>query len=174
VIPAVAPFIVIGVGGTLLLAARRRASMVGRVMARSLALTALGIFAIFWVYGAMIFGRDVQAINSDMVVASQWLATNIPTEQLLAAHDIGAVGYFAPRPMLDLAGLISPEVIPIIRDPAALMSLMRTRGVRYLLVLPSQLPTREDDQRLCLRFNASGEMGGMRVYEMAWDGRCPG
>jgi len=31
-------------------------------------------------------------------------------DDLIAAHDIGAIGYFAPRPILDLAGLISPDV----------------------------------------------------------------
>jgi hypothetical protein len=121
----------------------------------------------------VIFGRDVQMIQSDMVVASQWLAANVPTDQLLAVHDIGAVGYFAPRPILDLAGLVSPEIIPIIRDPAALMALMQQRGVRYLMVLPPQRPALDTDPRLCERFNAHGQMGGMAIYEMAWDGHCP-
>jgi hypothetical protein len=172
VIPALAPFIVFGVGGTLRLVTQRRLSLVSRALARSLALTTLALFVIFWVYGALIFGRDVQMIQSDMVVASKWLAANVPPDQLLAVHDIGAVGYFAPRPMLDLAGLISPEIIPIIRDPDALMALMQQRGVRYLMVLPAQRPALDNDPRLCERFNAHGQMGGMAIYEMAWDGRC--
>jgi hypothetical protein len=173
VIPALAPFFVFGIGGTLRLVTPRRSSLVSRALARSLAITALVLFVIFWAYGAVIFGRDVQMIQSDMVVASKWLAANVPTDQLLAVHDIGAVGYFAPRPILDLAGLVSPEIIPIIRDPAALMALMQQRGVRYLMVLPPQRPALENDPRLCERFNAHGQMGGMAIYEMAWDGRCP-
>jgi hypothetical protein len=171
VIPALAPFISVGVGGTLLLASKRRTPF-SRVLTRSLLIVALAVFAIFWVMGANIFGRDVQMIQSEMVAASRWLAEHVPPDQLLAVHDIGAVGYFAPRPMLDLAGLVSPEVIPIIRDADALMALMQARGVRYLMVLPSQLPTLPDDPRLCECFNANGPMGGMAIYQMAWDGHC--
>jgi len=171
VIPALAPFISVGVGGTLLLAAKRRRPL-SRVLTRSLMIVALAVFAIFWVMGASIFGRDVQMIQSEMVAASRWLAEHVPPDQLLAVHDIGAVGYFAPRPMLDLAGLVSPEVIPIIRDADALMALMKARGVRYLMVLPSQRPALPDDPRLCERFNANGSMGGMVIYQMAWDGHC--
>jgi hypothetical protein len=172
-IPALAPFIVFGTGGTLLLVSQRRLPMLGRVLVRTLAITTLAIFAFFWLTGATIYGRDVQMIQSDMVVASKWLAANVPSDQLLAAHDIGAVGYFAPRPMLDTAGLISPEVIPIIRDYQALMSLMQARGVRYMMVLPDFRPATADDPRLCERFNPHGGMGGMAIYEMAWDGHCP-
>jgi hypothetical protein len=41
------------------------------------------------------------------------------------------------------------------------------------MVLPSQRPAAADDPRLCERFNAHGGMGGMTVYELAWDGPCP-
>jgi hypothetical protein len=51
-----------------------------------------------------------------MVAVSEWVAANTPPDDLIAAHDIGALGYFARRPLLDLAGLVSPEVIPFIRD----------------------------------------------------------
>lgn len=174
VMPALPPFILMGVGGTLALvaSARRNRQLLVRVAVQSLAITALAIFIVFWVIGAQVFGKEVYAINSDMLVASKWLSQNVPSDQLLAVHDIGAAGYFAPRPIFDLAGLISPEVIPIIRDGPALMTMMQQRGVRYLMVLPSQLPTTADDPRLCRRFNADGEMGGMAVYKLAWDGHC--
>jgi hypothetical protein len=144
------------------------------VLTRSLVIIAVAIFGIFWALGASIFGRDVQMIQSEMVVAARWLAQNVPPDQLLAVHDIGAVGYFAPRPMLDLAGLVSPEVIPIIREPGAVLALMQARNVRYLMVLPVQLPqvTYADDPRLCQRFDANGQMGGMTIYQIAWNGHC--
>ncbi len=176
VIPALAPLICLGVGGTLSLMAtriaHRRLSWPQRVLMRTLGITTLSLFVVFWALGATIFGRDVHMINSEMVVASQWLAAHVPPEQLLAVHDIGAVGYFAPRPILDLAGLVSPEVIPIITDDHAKMSLMQARGVRYLMALPYQRPAPADDPRLCERFNAHGLMDGMAIYELAWDGHC--
>ena len=173
VIPALPALIVIGIGGTLLIVQAARRHWWSRVAVRSLAAAAFILFLVFWINGASYYVQDVKAINSDMVVTALWLAQNIPPDDLLAVHDIGAVGYFAPRPILDLAGLVSPEVIPIIRDPDALMALMRARGVRYLMMLPDQRPTPPDDPRLCERFNAHGGMGGMIVYAIVWDGHCP-
>jgi len=174
VIPALLPFLAIGVGGTveLVAAMRRSRQLLPRLVGPSLAIATLLVFLIFWLNGALVFASDVRSINSDMVVAAQWLAANVPSDTLLAAHDIGAVGYFAPRPLLDLAGLVSPEVIPIILDDNAKMALMQQRGVRYLMVLPPQRPVPADDPRLCERFNAHGAMGGMTVYKLAWDGHC--
>jgi hypothetical protein len=174
VIPVLPAFIVIGVGGMLDLfyRARRGANFLLRISVQGIAFAALVLFVWFWLQGALIFANDVQLINSDMVVAARWLADNIPADQLLAVHDIGAVGYFAPRPMLDLAGLISPEVIPIILDREALMTLMEARGARYLFVLPNQNPAVPNDPRLCERFNAHGLMGGMAIYELKWNGQC--
>jgi hypothetical protein len=175
VMPALPPLIILGVCGTLALIQSAGRTQVGRILTQSLAISAIVLFVVFWWNGAAFFAQDVRMINSDMVVAAKWLAANAPNDQLLAVHDIGAVGYFAPRPMLDLAGLVSPEVVPIIRNPAALMELMQARQARYLMVLPSQLGqiTTPDDERLCERFNAHGGMGGMIVYELVWDGNCP-
>ncbi|MEP7287660.1 MAG: hypothetical protein ABI947_18045 [Chloroflexota bacterium] len=172
VIPSLPPLIVLGVGGTLWIVRSSRRTLISRVLARSLATAALLLFVFFWLSGAGYFARDVQMIDAEMIPAAHWLAQNVPPDQLLAVHDIGAVGYFAPRPILDLAGLVSPEVVPIILDPVAIMKLMQQRGTRYLMVLPSQRPAAADDPRLCERFNANGPMGGMTIYELAWDGHC--
>lgn len=177
VMPALPTLIVFGVGGTFILAVQRRKLLMARVLVRGFAFTAFGLFIVFWWLGARIFGEDVKMIDSEMVAAANWLATpgHVNPNDLLAVHDIGAVGYFAPRPILDLAGLVSPEVIPIILDNQALDALMQHDGVRYLMVLPSQTYQvfAPDDPRLCERFNANGRMGGMHIYEIAWDGHCP-
>ena len=49
--------------------------------------------------------RSVSSLVREAV--AQWLDRNTPPNALIAAHDIGAMGYFARRPPLDLAGLIS-------------------------------------------------------------------
>jgi hypothetical protein len=51
-------------------------------------------------------------------------------------HDIGAVGYFAQREIIDLAGLASPEVIPFIRDETRLAEYLDSEEVTYLVVFP--------------------------------------
>ena len=83
---------------------------------------------------AIIFGRDVQMIQSDMVVAAKWLAANVPSGQLVAVHDIGAVGYYlSDHPLVDLAGLITPDVIPFVRDEARLAQYIRAHKAAYLV-----------------------------------------
>ncbi len=180
VIPALAHLILYGVAGTALIWQRGARSMGGRVVSRALVAAAMIVFGWFWGVGWQQYGTDVQIIQTEMVAAARWLADNIAPDQLLAVHDIGAVGYYAPRPILDLAGLVSPEVIPIIRDGEALWALMEARGVRYLMALPDQIPGQdESDPRLCPVFSTGGEWspasGGanMTIYALAWDGHCP-
>ncbi len=52
--------------------------------------------------------KDTEIMN---VVMARKCNELVPEGDLIACHDIGALGYFAHRPMLDLAGLGSPEVV---------------------------------------------------------------
>ncbi len=181
VMPALPHLIVFGAAGTVFLVARlQRRGMAGRVLGRALALTAIVLYAVFWGVGLDQYRQDVRIIQSEMVASARWIAASLPPDELLAVHDIGAVGYFAPRPVLDLAGLVSPEVIPIIRDEAALWELMAVRDVRYLLAFPDQIPGQNpDDPRLCLLYSTDAPWaiaaGGrnMSVYALAGDEGCP-
>lgn len=182
-LPAVPGLIVVGVGGVLILITNR--ALVRRSFFVRVLRVAVVVFQFtFMVYGALAMGQNVQAINSEMVTAAQWVQAHIPPDQLLAVHDIGAIGYFAnspaaPRPILDLAGLVSPEVIPFFRDPVGMAALMESRSVRWLMVLPDQWAALWRGQeipyarRFCLRFDANGLMGGMRIYEFYNVGPCP-
>jgi hypothetical protein len=75
-----------------------------------------------------------------MVPAARWLAANTPGDALVAAHDIGAIGYYSQRDLIDLAGLISPEVIPFIRDEQALAAYLDRRGAAFLVTFPGWYP----------------------------------
>ena len=90
--------------------------------------------------GAQAYARDVAVINTEMVSTARWISENSAPEELIAAHDIGALGYFAQRPLLDLAGLISPDVIPFIRDEAALANYLDQKEPVYLVTFPGWYP----------------------------------
>jgi hypothetical protein len=60
--------------------------------------------------------------------------------QLIAAHDIGALGYFDYHNLIDLAGLISPDVIPFIRDEPQLANYLDQNGADYLIAFPEFYP----------------------------------
>ncbi|MDO8753825.1 MAG: hypothetical protein Q7J80_08015, partial [Anaerolineales bacterium] len=65
---------------------------------------------------------------------------NLPPDALIAVHDIGAMGYFDQHVLLDLAGLISPQVIPIMHDQTRLAEYFDQQGVDYLIVFPTTYP----------------------------------
>ncbi len=90
--------------------------------------------------GAKTFAQDVALIESEMVVTAKWVSENIPQDSLLAVHDIGALGYFDNHELVDLAGLVSPEVIPFMKDEAQIASYLDKRGAGYLIAFPDFYP----------------------------------
>lgn len=95
----------------------------------------------FWGRGALAYAQDVAVIESEMVKTAQWVAENLPPGAVVAAHDIGALGYFTSCQLIDLAGLVSPEVIPFLRDEQALAEFLHRRGAQYLITFPDWYPT---------------------------------
>ncbi len=98
--------------------------------------------------GAQSYARDVAVIESEMVVTAKWVAAHLPPEAFIAAHDIGALGYFDQHQLIDLAGLISPEVIPFIRDEPRLASYLNQRGAGYLIAFPDFYPLLTESRKI--------------------------
>jgi hypothetical protein len=48
--------------------------------------------------------------NPDYRPAALWLAENAPPQAQIATIEIGVIGYFSQRPILDTMGLVSPEM----------------------------------------------------------------
>ena len=99
-------------------------------------LAAGGILVVFWGLGAFHYAQDVTFIESEMVATARWVSANVPPGALIAAHDIGALGYFDGHDLVDLAGLVSPEVIPFFRDEDQIAAYLTRRGVSYLVTFP--------------------------------------
>jgi hypothetical protein len=181
VIPVLPGFIVVGVIGTLDGLRWGQRSTPGRVFTRAGGIATVIVFAYFGlVLGAQAYAKDVRIINEEMVANAEWIRDNLDRDEMLAVHDIGAVGYFAPRPIVDIAGLVTPEVVDAIGDESALWAFMRERDARYFMAFPDQVPGRDpDDERLCRLHQSDGEAaltaGGnkMTIYRLAWDGVCP-
>ena len=168
--PLVPLVIAYGVGSTWQLVRRLPSFVVQRAWAVSVAV----VLVLFWARGALAYGEDTAIITCEAVETARWVAQNTPADALVAAHDIGALGYFAGRPLLDLAGLVSPEVIPIIRDEAALADYLAARGADYLVVAPDWYPTlvRRPElepiyRRACPLTQRSGYASTV-VYRLTW------
>jgi hypothetical protein len=137
VMPIIPFLILYGVAGTAELMER----LPGRVLKRAAAASTGAVALTFLALGADQYAQSVAVINCEMVAMARWTAAKVEDGELLAAHDIGAQGYFDPRPVLDMAGLVSPEVIPFMRDEANLLAWMQARGARYGVFFPTWYPT---------------------------------
>ena len=111
-----------------------------RVLSRLWILSTVGVLFAFIPAGASAYANDVAIIETEMVAASKWIEQNTEEQALIAAHDIGALGYYGRRDLLDLAGLISPEVIPFIRDETKLAEYLDFQKADYLMTFPEWYP----------------------------------
>jgi hypothetical protein len=139
-IPTVPVLSVIGVDGLLRWANFKSSEFIKRLFSRTWLVLSLTMLVVFWVVGAGAYAEDVAIIETEMVEPAKWIAVNTEEGSLIAAHDIGALGYFGQREILDLAGLISPEVIPFIRDEDRLAGYIDHQGADYLMTFPGWYP----------------------------------
>jgi arabinofuranosyltransferase len=140
-IPLIPVLTVLGVGGMGQILHLSFSKPIPRIISRAW-LMAVGLLAIiFWFIGAGAYARDTQIIETEMVATARWINQNTPASALIAAHDIGALGYFGQRKILDMAGLVSPQVIPFIRDEARLQAWLTDSGADYLVTFPGWYPT---------------------------------
>lgn len=103
-------------------------------------LVAGGVLIVFWGLGALHYAQDVAFIESEMVATAKWVSAEVPPNALVAAHDIGALGYFGGHDLVDLAGLVSPEVIPFLRNEDRIAAYLNEQGVAYLVTFPDWYP----------------------------------
>jgi hypothetical protein len=147
----------IGMGGYVVSPnANKRISLVWQTLVAVLILA-------FQIVGARQNAQDVYWVESEMVEAAKWAGEKIDPDALLAAHDIGALGYFVRNPIVDMAGLISPEVIPFIRDEDRLAEYLRANSADYLIIFPDWYPRLVSGLEVV--FTAGYEHASVRVDE---------
>lgn len=171
--PVIPSLVLCGVMGTaewIRLGGRQK---INWVLSRSASGAVAVLLVAFVVIGAGAYARDVRVIEGEMVAVARWVAENTAPEELVAAHDIGAIGYFSQRPILDLAGLISPEVVPFLGDEAAVADYVLESSARYLVSAPgwdySEITDRPDVEMLFdadLKLTQDEGMSSSAVYRL--------
>lgn len=140
-IPAMPVIFLIGLAGSQrILKINYPENRAGWAVGRIILVSLLAVQLLLIYQGAQAYGEDVAIIETEMVATAHWLNLNTEPDALIAVHDIGAVGYFSRRPLLDLAGLVSPEVIPFIRDEIRLAEYLDRRHAEYLVTFPDWYP----------------------------------
>ena len=62
------------------------------------------------VLGAGRYGQNLLNVRDSDVAAAEWLEPRLDPDAVLGVVDIGALKYMLPNPVVDLAGIASPEV----------------------------------------------------------------
>jgi hypothetical protein len=70
------------------------------------------IFSLLY-YGnfAIAIGKNTENINDQQVRIAKWIKTNVPRENTIALNDIGAITYLTKNRIVDMAGLVTPEIL---------------------------------------------------------------
>jgi hypothetical protein len=106
-----------------------------RILRRTLAASAVGLAAAFLWTGARQFARDVQTID-EMVVLSKWIRDHTPSDALVAAHDIGALGFWGERRLVDLGGVTDLSALPLLRKTVGLREFLSQADADLLMTMP--------------------------------------
>jgi hypothetical protein len=168
--PTIPVLLVIGLEGMGIWIRPGAARLWRRLLSRAWVGAVGGLTLGFIVLGARAFRQDVAIIQTEMVATAKWIQRNTPPGAVIAAHDIGAMGYFSQRELIDLAGLVSPEVIPFMRDEAALKHYLDEHGADYLVTFPGWYPELSQYGEVVFRTNAepSPAAGGENMVVYAW------
>lgn len=170
-IPVMPLFFLWGLAGLVLWAQTDAPFYWRRVISRVWVISTGLVLLLFWGLGMRAYAMDVAVIESEMVDTALWLNAHTEPSALVAAHDIGALGYFGQRRLLDLAGLVSPEVIPFITDEQALRVYLDSQETDYLMTFPSWYPNLIDHAHPL--FQTEGSFGPQLGYEnmavYSWD-----
>lgn len=90
---------------------------------------------------APLYGQDVENIQHMHVKMGNWLAQNTPKGAIIATHDIGAIGYFSGRKILDTVGLVTPEILPFLRKYPSIdqgvWAFLKEKKPDYVVLVPN-------------------------------------
>jgi hypothetical protein len=135
----------------------RGSALTGTIMAVCLAWTvyhAAGTATKYALHCAHIAERQVRTAH--------WIRENLPEDAVVATHDIGALGFYSQRRIVDMVGLVSPGMIATIGRPELLPQSLVAQGVSHLAVLRSWF---EVDNVEPLMIAGEGTSEIMEVFE---------
>src|SRR2546426_154283 len=143
------------------------AASLARVLYLAVALVALAPAADRYAWG-------VQNINAMQVHLGRWVDANLPRSATLAVNDVGAIAYFSRRRVLDLMGLVTPEIRPYRREgEAGVLRFVAERCPDFVIVFPAWFPeitARRDLPTPVYPVRLEGDAGfgrpGMGVYRL--------
>jgi arabinofuranosyltransferase len=134
----------------------------------------LAVAATTLVPAATRYGWAVQNINAMQVHLGRWADAQLPKNARIALNDIGAIAFFSRREVIDLMGLVTPEIIPYRRrGESGVMEYVSETCPEYLIIFPAWFPrlaasreTLEPIYRVRLERNEVAGAEEMVVYRL--------
>lgn len=109
----------------------------------------LGLALVALLPAAHRYAWGVQNINAMQVHLGRWVDEHLPPRARLAVNDIGAIAYLSRREVIDLMGLVTPEIIPYRRrGEPGVIEFLRRRCPDYAIVFPAWFPRLAADRSL--------------------------
>jgi Flp pilus assembly protein TadD len=100
------------------------------------------------------FADRSKHIGELQVATARWCRDHLPPTAVVAAHDVGALGFYSRRPIVDVVGLLDRGIQGHIGDPGATLSFMRARHVTHLAFLTDWIEVPNENP--LMRMNSAG------------------
>lgn len=138
----------------------------------------LAFSLIYYSLFAFYLGKNTQNINDQQVKLANWVKENVPANETIAVNDIGAITFISKNRVVDMAGLVTPEVLRYRQynwddNLDSMNSLLKKNNVRYIIIYDHWFKEYLDKYEKDLQFVTSAYLehnticGGveMKVYK---------
>ncbi len=71
----------------------------------------VGFSLLYYAVYARAIGMNTQNINDQQVTLAHWVDQNVGKDETIALNDIGAITFITKNKVVDMAGLVSPEIL---------------------------------------------------------------
>lgn len=146
----------------------------------------IAVILIASINSAVIFANatawNAENINNQQGRIADWLNENLPNEKSFGMNDIGIITYKTKKYTVDMAGLITPEVLDIQKlhpeeGSKKLFDILKNKGVNYIIIYPDWFEYIMDNYKDRLTYVHSQKLqknticGGdeMYIYKINWD-----
>jgi hypothetical protein len=124
-----------------------------------------------------IYTRSVKNIQELHVVTGKWLRDHLPADAVVAVNDVGAIAYYSGLRILDLEGLVSPEVLPYRPLPDRGMRVVNDLRPDFVVIFPAWYPeiagspAFREIHRVTIGDNLVSAGDALLIYETPWTAR---
>jgi hypothetical protein len=124
-------------------------------------------------------GFQVKKVTNLQGYLGRWAADHLPWDASIASREVGAIGFFSRRRIVDLGGAISPDALAYLRRPGSpdtnLLEYLEKARPSHLAIRPSDFPDlaqRADLLSPAVTATVTDPISGgettMALYETPW------